>query len=485
MTEPVPDFREFSPPENNIPVADSMYLRIQREEWKRGACATGIYAIFQQMVEKDVHLYSALQSRNIAVAACPYKIIPSDESAGAAKVALEVQRVVDSVPDLRRIFFQLLDGLAKGFAVAEIIWQVEKHTGKVSIADVLPRFPASFAFDHSGELYMTDTESGTATASQSSRLIPRPGESSLLMPRSRRLPSRKFITFVPQPSPAAPYGSALCAKAYWYYVFKNYAVAGWNRYNQRFAAPTPVARYRSEITDDTLDEIESKLDCLENGVNLVIPDGVELDMLEPAHPASAASYREFADWCNDEISKLVLGQTLTSSEGRRSGSLALGQVHERVRSDYLMADARALSAALTSQLVRWIVDFNFGTDVAAPALVLEADDADQLREELNLDQELIRMGVALAPHYFYQKYRRPAPAPGERSLKYDDANLYQYHLQFGVLTINEVRASLGLEPVSWGNVPPLVPGHVVHSQADKLNASGEQVDEQKRDRRKK
>ena len=34
-----------------------------------------------------------------------------------------------------------------------------------------------------------------------------------------------------------------------------------------------------------------------------------------------------------------------------------------------------------------------------------------------------------------------------------DSNLYRYHLQFGVLTINEVRAKLGLAPVAWGERP--------------------------------
>jgi hypothetical protein len=62
--------------------------------------------------------------------------------------------------------------------------------------------------------------------------------------------------------------------------------------------------------------------------------------------------------------------------------------------------------------------------------------------------------VPLPLGYFYEKYKRPAPRPDERSLRYDDNNLYQYHLEFGVLTINEIRQSLGLAPVPWGNERP-------------------------------
>jgi hypothetical protein len=63
------------------------------------------------------------------------------------------------------------------------------------------------------------------------------------------------------------------------------------------------------------------------------------------------------------------------------------------------------------------------------------------------------MGVSLPEGYFHEKYGRPASAAGGRRLQYDDSNLYQYHLQFGILTVNEVRAKLGFPLVSWGNNP--------------------------------
>ena len=63
------------------------------------------------------------------------------------------------------------------------------------------------------------------------------------------------------------------------------------------------------------------------------------------------------------------------------------------------------------------------------------------------------MGVSLPESYFYEKYGRPAPAADQRRLEHDDSNVYHYHLQYGVLTINEVRAKLGLPPVAWGDRP--------------------------------
>jgi phage gp29-like protein len=154
------------------------------------------------------------------------------------------------------------------------------------------------------------------------------------------------------------------------------------------------------------------------------------------------------------MSKLVLGATLTTGEGRRSGSLALGKVHERVRSEYIESDARALMNVINSQLIRWIVDFNFGADTPAPRFVIDTTEDDGLDQEIQVDQELVKMGVPLPLSYFYERYKRPAPLDKEHGLRYDDNNLYQYHIQFGVLTINEVRRTLGLDPVPWGDNPP-------------------------------
>jgi hypothetical protein len=86
------------------------------------------------------------------------------------------------------------------------------------------------------------------------------------------------------------------------------------------------------------------------------------------------------------------------------------------------------------------------------------------------------MGVTLPESYFYEKYGRPAPVGDARRLQYDDSNVYQYHLQYGILTVNEVRAKLGLSPVPWGDVPtssaattinPSTPG----GAADEVNHS--------------
>jgi hypothetical protein len=100
-----------------------------------------------------------------------------------------------------------------------------------------------------------------------------------------------------------------------------------------------------------------------------------------------------------------------------------------------------------------MIDFNFGEDHPAPRWRIDLRPEIDREIEAGIDRQLLQMGVPLPLRYFYEKYGRPAAGPGERALRYDDSNLFQYHLQFGVLTVNEVRASLGLPPVDWGDRP--------------------------------
>ena len=224
-------------------------------------------------------------------------------------------------------------------------------------------------------------------------------------------------------------------------------------YNERFGSPTVVARYRPGTTAEEQERLLEVIDSVRHDAGVTIPDSVEIELLEAQRGGSAQTYQDLADWCNDEISKIVLGQTLTTSEGRRSGSQALGRVHEAVRNEYVESDARALMAVINDQLVRWLVDFNFGPDVPAPRWTIDTSKDEDLNEQAEVDQKLIGMGVPLSAEYFYRRYGRPAPSPRERGLVFDDRNLYQYHLRYGVLTINEARAALGLPPVEWGEKP--------------------------------
>lgn len=437
---------------------EARYQASLARDWNcRGA--QDVFAVFQEMEDRDPHLFSVLQTRKNALLACGTKVLPADDSPAAQEAARTVEQVLARTRDLPASLYHLLDALSKGFAVAEVLWRVDGESGRVEIDVIRGRYQGDFAFDTEGALWLLGERANTALPAargehRAAALIPRPGETQVWGREMRRMPPRKFLHFAFQGNTCTPYGAALCAKVYWYCWYKRQNLQTWSLYNERFGAPATVGRYPVGTSDEERLLLQDIVDNLQRESGAILPENLSIEYLEAKRGGNATSYRELADWCNDEISKAVLGQTLTAGEGRRSGSLALAEVHDRVRRDYLAADSRALGEVLGGQLARWITDFNHGPHVPAPHVVFDCDDHSNAHAELQVDRELVKMGVSLPARYFYEKYRRPQPGEHERVLRYDDANLYQYHLLFGVLTINEVRATLGLPPVAWGDTPP-------------------------------
>ncbi|MCX7625837.1 MAG: DUF935 domain-containing protein, partial [Candidatus Sumerlaeaceae bacterium] len=453
----------------------------------------GIYGVFAELERRDAHLFAILQTRKNALVGWGWQLVWREgasqwrgDPASAAAVERMVRMGLEATEDFAGALYHLLDALAKGLAVLEIVWRRDPATGGVSIRRLVPCQPWEFAFDVNGNLYRLSDEGGwrahwcTAEGgnAQKAPLMPRPGEFGLSHRRAECLPERKFVVFVPQPAAGSFYGTPLAARVYWYSWFKRRALEDWSNFNATYATPTPVGRYAATTSSEDVDRLVDALSRLREHAGIVVPETVTVELLEArrAAGAGASPFRELADWCNDEMSKVVLGQTLTTTEGRRSGSLALGRVHEAVRRDYLAADARALGQALTRQLVRWLVDFNYGLETPAPMLTFEVDQPEDMKTQLEVDRGLVQLGVPLGVDYFYRRYRRPTPTESERRLKYDDANFYQYHLQYGVLTINEVRAALGLPRVPWGDCPPAKLGAAQSAEADATTLNEPQVD---------
>jgi phage gp29-like protein len=415
-----------------------------------------LYDLYQEMEDKDGHLYSVLQTRKNGVLSRERKVVAASDAPRDREVADFIERALHRIPQFDQALRVILDALGKGVSVTEILWAMD--AGRVVIAALKSRFQGRFLFDLEGKLCLqndANTARGSWNAAGPSGLLTVTGESLVLQPQvGRLLPPEKFIVFTFDARHGNPYGNGLCQKAYWYYWFKKNNLKFWVIFNEKFGSPTVVGKYRAGTSDDERDRLLEVIDGLQNDTGIVVPETMVIELLEARRSGNVNTYRDLADWCNDEISKIVLGGTLTSGEGRRSGSYALGKVHEAVRNEYVASDACALMDVVNSQLVARLVEYNFGRSVAAPRWTLDISDDEDLLREAQLDSQLVGMGVPLPLAYFYERYKRPAPLTDQRSLRYDDNNLYQYHLEFGVLTINEIRRSLGLEPVPWGNDRP-------------------------------
>jgi hypothetical protein len=100
---------------------------------------------------------------------------------------------------------------------------------------------------------------------------------------------------------------------------------------------------------------------------MILPEGYELEFVVPS--GSPEVFKNLIDYIDKEISLVICGEDAAGQA--EAGSRASSQVANTIRVVRASEISEMLSQTLTQTLVRWVVDLNFGVDVAAPVLTRE------------------------------------------------------------------------------------------------------------------
>jgi len=338
--------------------------------------------------EKDLHYRAVLQTRKLAVAGLPWDVQPADESRAAKKAADLVRRVLKAI-NLPELMVQLLDALSKGYAVAEIVWATD---GPTWLPDaILPREPHWFRFDRDSgrELRLMD---GTANGAE--------------------LPLYKFICHTPKIMAGIPLTGGLARSALWAWVFKSYALRDWAAFAELYGQPIRLGKYGPAATREDIAVLKRAVFELGSDAGAVIPDSMALEIVESASKsASADLYQRLIEYLDRQVSKAVLGQTLTTDQGS-SGSLAQAKVHDEVRADLMHADARTLASTLTRDLIAPLVALNM-PDAPLPKLTLMVEEPEDMAALADQLAKLVPLGMPIPQRWVREKWGIPEAAPNE------------------------------------------------------------------------
>jgi phage gp29-like protein len=319
----------------------------QLASWQRealrwpGPPPGGLSEADYRAMARDSMIQTALTIKKRTILAAEPRIEPADESSEAKERAAFVRRAFDRMQGSPSgVVEAALDSLVMGWSVQEIVWQAEG--GRLWIEAVRPKNPMLFGLDVD--------EFGRVQ-----RLILRlPGE------RERAVPRDRFVLHRNQPDYAHPRGRSELDAASPHWRAKQSLLAAWKLHLERFAMPTVLGRYERGLPAEEQTAILGALQNIQNSTAIVYPSEIEIGSLA-AGRESSAGFIEAVEFHNREIARALLGQTLTTDEGRRGGSLALAQVHLRV----LMLQVDALRRQLADevvgeQLIRPLVEMNYG-----------------------------------------------------------------------------------------------------------------------------
>ncbi|MGE4526818.1 MAG: DUF935 domain-containing protein [Rhodospirillaceae bacterium] len=338
----------------------------------------------EEMEEREPHYASVLGTRKRALSGLEPAVEAATDAARDVAIADAVRDLVKD-PQFPDMVDDLLDALGKGYSAAEIVWDTRSTPWKPERYE--HRDPRWFTFDR---------ESGR-------RLLLLDDAAPMGMP----LAPMKFITHVPRLKSGLPIRGGLARLVAWSFMFKGYTVKDWMAFIEVFGMPLRLGKYGPAASDDDIDTLVRAVANIGTDAAAVMPESMQIEFKETiAGKGGHEVFLAMAEWIDRQVSKAVLGQTMTSDDG---SSLAQADVHNEVRHDILRSDARQLAITLNRDLVRPFVDLNFGVQSRYPLLtlpVLEPEDIKGLVEALT---KLVPMGLRVEESVIRDKLNLPDP----------------------------------------------------------------------------
>ncbi|SBW09188.1 conserved hypothetical protein [uncultured Alphaproteobacteria bacterium] len=339
----------------------------------------------EEMEEREAHYGSVLGTRKRALSA----LVPAVEAASddPRDVAL-----ADEVRDLARdpqfpdMLDDLLDALGKGYSVAEIIWNTRRTPWKPERYE--HRDPRWFSFDR---------ESGR-------RLLLLDDQAPMGMP----LAPYRFITHVPRLKSGLPIRGGLARLVAWSFMFKGYAVKDWMAFIEVFGLPLRIGKYGQSASEDDIDTLVRAVTNIGTDAAAVIPESMAIEFKDTAAGKGGHEvFKAMAEWIDEQVSKAVLGQTMTADNG---SSQSQAEVHNEVRHDILRSDARQLAMTLNRDLVRPYIDLNHGPQERYPLLTLPVLEPEDIKALVDALAKLVPLGFRVEQSVIRDKLNLPDPA---------------------------------------------------------------------------
>jgi phage gp29-like protein len=361
--------------------------------------------LFEELEEKDPHLFSQLQTRKNAVTGLDFEIVPFDSDDERDKEIAEfIEAQLGSIESMEDVMTDLLDAIGKGFAVSEIMWGYDE--GHVVVSDIRSRHQKRFFWDSIDDSFKVRTKEA---------------------PEGILLPDSKFIVHRYKARSGHPSRAGILRVVSWMYLFKNYDVKDWVAFAEVYGMPLRLGKYQPGASE--ADKIALMQALIQIGADAagIIPDGTSIDFITTEKASSTDLFEKLARYCDEQISKAVLGQTLTSDSG--SGSYAQSKTHNEVRHDLTIADCKALAATLRRDLIRPLCIFNFGEDKRIPYIRFDAEEAGDLKETAEIIGTLIeKTGLKIPTSYLYKKFSIPKPEDGDEIAKPSYAGILPFKL---------------------------------------------------------
>jgi len=359
--------------------------------------------LFEEMEEKDTHLFSQLQTRKNAVLGLEHEILPYSESAEDKRIRDFTIDVVSSIQGFDVAMLDLLDAIGKGFALSEINWDIQGKTAIITGFNWIHQKRALFYSDYEKGLWEKQFE------------MPRIITESEQV-KGEDMPPFKLIYHRYKARSGYDTRAGILRTCAWMYLFKNYAIKDWVAFAEVFGMPLRLGKYDTGATPEDKEALVTAIRSLGSDAAGIISENTKIEFIETVKAAAKENiYKALADFSNKEMSKAILGQTATT-EGT-PGKLGNEKAQDLVRHDLVKADNESLSKTYRDQFIRPLVGYNFGWDKPLPWLKFKHEMPEDLKMLSAVYKDLHGINQPISAEHVSERFKIPMPKKGETVLE--------------------------------------------------------------------
>lgn len=323
-------------------------------EAARNGDLADLFTLYRDVLLSHSHIQAEFSKRKLALLGDPIEIQPADPNKPDDVAAADLLRpVLLNTRARQEAMMHLLDSILWPVSVAEKIYKLGDGRVRYSLAELRP-VPHHLLDFRKGDLRIYDVDESTGRALLTSQPVD---------------PDRYIVHRAHLLSTADNHGGPMRAVLFWF-LFGSLSRDWWARFLDRMGAPFMVGKFPAG--DDDARRILQQAFAMSTRIGGIgVSDKTQIELMQ-AGTATGDNYEKFVALCNREISKLILGQTL-SAEAQPTGlGSGVADTHESVRRDIRRVDGERLAGTLRDQLLVQLMAIN-GLRGSPPVIVWSED----------------------------------------------------------------------------------------------------------------
>lgn len=329
---------------NEIPVnfagltVDSVASAVRQSEYGNSA---PFWRLCRTFILQDAHIQSELFKRKNAVLGDELIVTPWSNAKPDVDAAQAAEAMLANLPSLLPAMMHLMDSVVYPLSMVEKVFgtadparpELGRRTALVELVPVPYRL---IAWDSNGQPIVAESENVSGFIDVSP------------LDSARYVCHRGHMLTAPD-----RYGGPMRA-IFWLGLLSGAATTWWARYLERYGSPFIVGRVDSE--DDGDRRILEAAISYANQIGGMVVSNVSNVELKEAAGNAGDSFEKFKAHCRAEISRIILGQTLSSISTHTGMGDGTANLQDEVRQDIRKFDGRILGDTIRTQIVApWLL----------------------------------------------------------------------------------------------------------------------------------